>query len=114
MRKVFVGPTLHAILIAVNDFFPSEIPWLDKDEKYLNGVEVGAALMLMRLGMPMVKVKINSINEDQLRVGAGAMGYHVCVDKRDGAWTHLTFATKTPQDAIDTSTQEGEDPGEKD
>lgn len=78
-----------------SDLFPDTIPWLSQDEKFMNGVECGALLMLCQMGAPLVKLKIHSINEDQIRTGASAMNYHVMVDKREGEWVFLTLATKT-------------------
>lgn len=89
----------------MSDLFPDDIPWLSQDQKYLDGVEVGALLMLCKIGAPMVKMKIHPINEDQIRVGASHMGYHVCVDHRDQDWTTLTLAVKS------VATEEDDDGG---
>lgn len=78
------------------EIFPDTMPWLTQDVKYLNGVEVGAMLMLCKIGAPLIKMKIHPINEDQIRVGAIHIGYHVCVDHRDAEWTTLTLAAKSP------------------
>lgn len=83
----------------MTELFPEAIPWLSQDEKYLNGVEVGALLMLCKVGAPLIKMKIHGINEDQIRVGAGFIGYHVCVDHRDEQWTTLTLAVKSQPQA---------------
>ena len=75
----------------IKDFFPEDLPWLTSDEKYLDGVELGAVLMILTFKAIVVSVKIRSINEEQLRVAAPMMGYHMSVDQRSHDWAQLTF-----------------------
>jgi hypothetical protein len=78
----------------MTDLFPDDLPWLSTDTTFLNGVEVGAMLILCQLGAPMIKMRVHSINEDQIRVGASYSGYHVNIDKRDKDWAYLTLVAK--------------------
>lgn len=78
-------------------FVPDGITWLSEDEKYLNGIEIGAILMLCHLSTtPLIKAKVRAWNEDQLRVAAPAVGYHFNVDTRDEDWCYVTLSIRTP------------------
>lgn len=88
---------------ALSDIFPDDLPFLSSDERFLNGVECGALLMLTQMGAPLIKMKVHGINEEQIRVGAAFQGYHVMVDTREGEWSYMTLAAKgkAPEESDD-------------
>ena len=87
---------------SLEDYFDDDIPWLCEEDLFFRGVEVGALLMLCRMGIPQIQAKIRWDNEDQIRVAAPRLGYIVDVMKREEDWSYLTLEHKQIKAAMES------------
>lgn len=79
--------------------FVEVIPFLTDDAAFVYGFEAGVLYQRMRNGEDHITGAFHALNEEQLLVIAGRMGYRVVRQRQDDSWIALGFLAPTTDDA---------------